>query len=246
MTDAGVKETTVLFGDLKLTVDDNDEGGRAYKNRDWFEEYRSTFYQDIAHYLAPAWVFDVGANYGCTGVFSKMRFPSARLILAEPNPKLARFIRKNMAQNGFDHYELFEGVVGDGGTAETLFHINPSSSQDCRVLAGGQGWTPATVPQTSLDAMGRAIPGTDGVYIKMDTQGYEAHVFKGAEHFLSRHRQWLAKAEFAPHWLRSQGSDPAAFLAYLAGRYMVCEHIPRTRFGTAGLAAVTGHTVKPG
>ena len=55
---------------------------------------------------------------------------------------------------------------------------------------------------------------------------------------LERRSDWLIKMEFAPHWLRSQGTDPLELLRYLVGGYQIAEYPERIVYKTSGLASL--------
>lgn len=85
-----------------------------------------------------------------------------------------------------------------------------------------------------------------GVYIKIDTQGWEERVFAGGRGFLSSHAKWFIKTEFAPEWLESQGSAPATLLRELIDRYDVYESAGRQRWNCATMAELIGTPLSPG
>jgi hypothetical protein len=80
----------------------------------------------------------------------------------------------------------------------------------------------------------------DPTFLKIDTQGFELHVLRGLEPWLAARRGWVIKMEFAPQWLRSQGTSPAELLGYLLERYEVAELPARIAFGTPRLEALFG------
>jgi len=241
-----VVDETIGFEKLKFTFNKSDNGGIAYKSRDWFEEYKSPLYTDIQRLLKPEWVLDIGANYGLTVLFSRQRFPNARIIAAEPYGALVDYIRRNAELNGIKNLQIFEGFVGDETATEAVFHVRKDSSQDCRVKSPGLGWQPVKTAQTTLDALARDISDKSPVYIKIDTQGYEASVFRGGESFLSRNQNWVIKTEFAPYWLLSQGTKPAELLRYLLSRYVVAEAPARSIFAQGTLADAMRYPLRVG
>ena len=221
-------DKTFHVGDLKLTIDQRDQGGLQYEGRQSVEEHRSQFYDQLRSTLNPNVIVDVGANYGFTGALLGTRFPRAKLILVEPDPKLGRYIRMNMAQNNIAEYLLYESMCSETAGQGAEFGINPVSSQDNRVT-GLRGWKSITVQTVSISNI--LVDHSDKrVFIKLDTQGHETQVIKGAEDFLANSENWLIKSEFAPHWLHSQGNSPENFMKYLLERYRVTEAPSRTRF----------------
>ena len=222
-------ERTLQIRDISLTVDFADAGGRMYASHLSHEEYVSPVYDAIAQCLDPRFVIDVGANYGFTGLIFAKRFPGAKVVLVEPSPRLCGFIKRNFEANGVSNYEVIQAVCGELDGIARSFCLNPVSSQDNRVI-GLDGWKSVQVPTTTLDRIIADAYTSGGVFIKIDTQGFEERVFAGAAKFLSEHNNWLIKTEFAPNWLESQGTDPLEFLRFLIAKFVVVEAPARSRY----------------
>lgn len=245
LIDAEKERGQVQIGDIALSFRDRDGGGRHYLQRGHSEEYHSRLYSILRVTLDPSACIDIGANYGYTGLLMRRAFPDSHLTLVEPIPWLESYIRHNFAQNGmrFDRLESAICSVPTEGNRST-FGVRPNSSQDSRVVPppGAQAIETAVV---TLDQLASRIGPDEGVYIKIDTQGWEQRVFEGGEGFMSRHHKWFAKTEFAPEWLESQGTDPVALLEWLMARYEIHESVGRVRQNAACLADVVGRSLIP-
>lgn len=236
----------VQIGDLVVHFKASDTGGTHYYGRSHFEEYRSALYPCLQAELAPAVCLDVGANYGYTGLLMHRAFPQARLILVEPIPWLEPFVRHNFAVNGARldaFHSAIVSVVPEGGRSS--FGVNTKATQDSRVVAK-PGWDVVETDVVAIDDLLADVPPDQGVYIKIDTQGWEKSVFASGAAFLARHPRWFIKTEFAPAWLESQGTEPAALLGDLLNRYAVFEHLGRTRWRAETLAEIMGRPLEPG
>jgi FkbM family methyltransferase len=219
----------IKIKDISLIVDSSDDGGRAYAARSSHEEYVNPIYADIISYLDPHLVIDVGANYGFTGLIFAKRFRDAKIVLVEASPHLCTFIHRNFELNMMNNYEVINAICGRIDDSKGMFFFNPSNSQDNRVI-GLDGWKSIQAPMKSLSRIIEEIYISGNIFIKIDTQGFEERVFSGVEDFLSKHDNWLIKTEFAPYWLKSQGTDPLEFLRTLVTNYMVIEAPARSRF----------------
>ncbi len=237
------RDETLDIVDLRLTIDPEDVGGRAYRNRPAVEERNSLLYPAIASHLRPSLIVDIGANYGFTALVLARWFPSARLLLVEPDPKLQPYLRRNLSQNRVRNYELHQALCGDRSELSASFGINPRSSQDNRVR-GLEGWSTVTVRSTTLSDL-LAQHGEAETLIKIDTQGAETQVFRGAESYLLGSDRWLIKSEFAPDWLQSQGNSPVELLDELVARYSVIEAPARARFGRTDLQSLFAQPLRP-
>jgi FkbM family methyltransferase len=216
------RDRLLKIHDICLLVNSSDIGGTQYDSKSSYEEHTSPLYADISQWLDPQLVIDIGANYGFTASLFGKRFPKAHIVLVEPSPQLHDYIRKNLASNGITNCELVEAACGDSVGGSISFALNPCSSQDNRVK-GEAGWKTTEVPVTTLSQIANERYVKGGVFIKIDTQGYEKSVFSGGLDFLETHSPWLIKTEFAPFWLRSQGTDPKELLYFLVDRFAVAE-----------------------
>lgn len=234
------------IGDIILTVRNNDGGGKHYLQRGHSEEYHSPFYRILGHALDPAYCIDIGANYGYTGLLMRKYFPSAHLTLVEPVPWLKNFIIHNFANNDAHFDALHSAICSDidiGGKA--AFGVRETGSQDSRVILQ-PGMKEVVTDVVSISSLACDISDDAGVYIKIDTQGWEEHVFGGAEDFLQRHNRWFIKTEFAPSWLESQGSDPVGLLRKLTDSYDVFESPGRQRWNCVTFAEMAGNPLHRG
>lgn len=231
-------EEFVHFDDITISYNPKDSSGSAYKSRDWYEEYRTTFHDDVNRVISPKYVIDIGGNYGVTTCFFSRRYPNAQLIMAEPNVDLKPYIQKNISQNNVRNCVLINKIIGNRVSDDEKFHINPHSSQDCRVLPARPIWREINSTMTTIDEISQNIDENFGVFIKIDTQGYEENILLGASRFLSRNKNWLIKSEFDPGLMISQGTNPHTYLKYLIENYIVAEYIPRPRYGASALKEV--------
>jgi FkbM family methyltransferase len=168
-------------------------------------------------------VVDVGANRGQFGLFARRCHPSARLIAFEPLPVPASRFRRVLG--GDAYVTLHMAALGfDRGSAA----MHATRSDDCSSLF------PPTAQQQRLSA-GAIEVGTQNVHIgrltdfvkretirppallKLDVQGYELEVLRGAEELLQAFDWIYAECSFVElyrgqpladeviTWLRERG-----------------------------------------
>jgi FkbM family methyltransferase len=173
-------------------------------------------------------------------------FPGAHLTLVEPVPWLEAYVRHNFARNNVPLPQFHSAICSvRSATGRSEFGVQAKGTQDSRVVPQ-RGATVVETGVVTLDDLCADIAPEDGVYIKIDTQGWEERVFSGGEAFLSNHKRWFAKSEFAPQWLESQGTDPVALLQWLLARYSVHESVGRVRYGCTSLDEAIGPPLAPG
>ena len=128
---------------------------------------------------------DVGANWG---IYSySLSHLGGQVYAYEPNPNLARFMRRTTASN----VQVFQRALSDyngEGTLSTpvlgshvshnLASLNRTLEEDSREMQ---------VPVSTLDSAGHA----DVVFIKIDVEGHEQRVLAGAVHTIREFRPTL-------------------------------------------------------
>ncbi len=142
-------------------------------------------------------VLDVGANIGQFAKQVRAVFPDARLYSFEPLPSAYAQLETWASSQPGDRVRTFKLAIGDAvGTVEMHHHtdFSPSSSILESISQLGNQF-PQTrkqaieqVPLTTLDAMLADLsePLDDEILLKIDTQGYEEYVFRGAPETLNR------------------------------------------------------------
>ena len=135
----------------------------------------------------PAVVFDVGANCGLFSAFVSQKFPESRTFAFEPSSDLIPIIRLNCA---LPSVTICEYAVGSINGNQVLF-VNPESQQTnsinreaVELFAKSNTLKELVVPCRTLDSVAEeyAIDRVD--VLKVDVQGFEGEVFRGATRIL--------------------------------------------------------------
>lgn len=154
-----------------------------------------------------AHVADVGANIGLyTLLLARLTGPAGRVYAFEPDPLMGQALRANLATHGAGHIELFPFAAG-AATGHAVLQRNAVNSGDNRLgAATGTGWhaSQESVPVRPLDEM---LAGRRVDFIKMDVQGWEAEVLRGASALLEANPGLRIYFEFWPHGLERAGTS---------------------------------------
>jgi FkbM family methyltransferase len=230
---------------LKLRVLANNGDAGWYQQRQRFEERVSLLY-DFLDREEFELLVDVGANVGLITLTALLKAPRLRALAIEADPRVRTLLRRNIETHlGVDSQRVrVEGaIVGDEELPEAGFSLNPGGTLDNRVNM--PTWQQIAVPMRTLDSLLASEDlAEQKVFIKIDTQGFEARVLKGAEKPLASLNNWVMKMEFAPDWLRSQGTDPMELLCYLGERYEIAEFPERIPYGTPSIDALFAHPLR--
>lgn len=116
--------------------------------------------------------YDVGANIGQLSIEAALIVgPSGSIIAFEAHPKIAYFFRNNIEFNKLNNIRLVQAAVGE--TCGWLnFSDNKSDDENGVLNSGG-----IKVPVFTLDTF---LDGSKIDLLKIDVEGYELFVLKGA------------------------------------------------------------------
>jgi FkbM family methyltransferase len=141
-------------------------------------------------------IFDVGGNFGQSALRFSRAFPQARILTFEPVPESFRKLQANTA----DHHgiEAFEHGFGD---VRGLFEIQIQPNAGANTLGGSKSSLGSVEIRLETIDEFTAEKGIEAIdLLKIDVEGFELQVLKGAEGLLSRGgvRHVFAECVFAP------------------------------------------------
>lgn len=179
-------EILLLPGGLRLKL--------RHQNFHW-RDYRLNL-RLKASGVAPACIFDVGANEGQFAIGALAAFPGARIISYEPG--IGAFTRLRQSLASHPGVELINKAVGSD-TGEAVLHVT-NADQSSSLLELGRGHLETypeiketgqeTVVVTTIEEeLGRIAP-NGPILLKIDTQGFEMQVLRGAGSALES-IQWI-------------------------------------------------------
>lgn len=145
---------------------------------------------------------DVGANIGIlTLVAAEAVGPSGRVVAVEPGPATFRALEANVELHALSNVHVVEAAAGpEPGVVAVTDLITDDQN---RVVEWGAG---PHVPLTTVDILTKDIEVVD--LLKLDVEGYEVAVLRGAPELLLRCRAVLV--EVGPQNLARYGETPTA------------------------------------
>lgn len=179
-------------------------------------------------------VFDVGAYIGIYSIIlSRYLGDNGHVHAFEPSPASARLLREHLELNrARGKVSVWQcGVSSECGRARFFAasaHIQNSFSE--AALGGDCAAAAIEVPVISIDAFceREAIRPT---WVKVDTEGWEMHVLRGAERLLAADKRIRFIVEMHPYAWPSAGYDADSFRQYCRARGLHVE--PLTGQGDA-------------
>jgi FkbM family methyltransferase len=161
-------------------------------------------------------IADVGANAGFyTLEMSSLVGPTGRILAFEPDAYNFSLLRKRLNQAGVTNVDTFQIALGDTAGHATLYSSAYNRADNRLHPSHEEAHVEATQVEVSrLDDVveARRMPTIDA--LKIDVQGAEEHVLRGARAALAKGLRWIW-IEFSPSHLRPAGTDPRQFLALL-------------------------------
>lgn len=142
-------------------------------------------------------VFDIGSNTGIYSILSAVSQPYSKIFAFEPNPINSERLSQNLALNKLNNVELIENAIGEENKIINLnVPENDIISDTTSVIEefskstykGKLSWKKIEVEQFSIDEMYSRLNLTRLDLIKIDVEGYEIEVLKGAQKVLKSNR----------------------------------------------------------
>lgn len=176
----------------------------------YFERWVDDF---LSSSLKPGHVaLDVGANSGChTLVMASAVGQAGRVLAFEPNPRMFDRLQANVKLNRFEHVAIFPMAVSDAPGQLKLFI--PAQADYNQGLGSvhranlEDSCDEVSVETATLDAIVLANQLQRLDLIKIDVEGHELQVFKGAEQTLKKFKPILV-FEFSERQWRNAGVTP--------------------------------------
>jgi len=175
--------------------------------------------------------WDIGANYGIY-TLSMLKFfgKDNRVVLFEPLPQVFKILKKNLeANSAYEACNIYPINCALGTkTGTDYLYLSSLGTADSRLyeptdnllLNQGQNRQKIQVSVDQLDNTALTLFGnypTDNI-VKIDVQGKELDVLKGAESLISKSERTVVFLEFWPHGLKQNGVDPKQLLSFFQQR----------------------------
>lgn len=163
--------------------------------------------------VRPNWhIADVGANQGIYTLFLSAAVPLGHVYAFEPDPSLFASLKGNVLRNGANNVTLFNAAAASKPATLLLRPSRLNRGDNQIVSSETPGADTVAVDAISLDEV---IPQLKLDLLKIDVQGFEVEVLRGAEKLFEANPPLLILLEFWPHGLRNAGSNPEEFLDIL-------------------------------
>jgi FkbM family methyltransferase len=156
-------------------------------------------------------ILDVGANLGIISLLMARRFPGRPIHAFEPNPSALLSLRANFVRNKCNHAQAYAAAIAahDG---EILFQVDPVNRATTHIAGANEDGTAspqiARVPCLTLDSFIETRNIDEVCLLKVDVEGYEELVFRGAEQILKKQLIETVYYEVCPSLAARAGFAP--------------------------------------
>ena len=124
---------------------------------------------------------DIGANIGCHSLVMSQN-GEHHVWAFEPQSEPCKALRRSIAANDISNIEVFQTALGETTGANSLVHSTILGSGAMRIGKGGE-----SIQMTTLDHVWRQQGSPEISMGKIDVEGYEKKVLRGATACFSSH-----------------------------------------------------------
>ena len=220
LNDNPPRPTEISRQGLRFDVDPKSYIDRTLYYLGVWEGYTTTFVESC---LRPGMVvIDAGANIGWyTLAMARVVGPSGRVYSFEPAEEELTRLRSNVRLNRFENVRIKPLALAE---AEGWATLSDTLDAGTTYVGGGK----RRIATTSLDRL-VAEEGLERIdFIKMDVEGSELHVLRGAREVLRRFHPMLM-VELEPVPLSRMGTDPQTVIAFLRSEGYELKELVRGR-----------------
>lgn len=177
--------TVQIRGNVRICVPNDINLMTSYvllEQEDWFEDE----IEFVRLMLQPGdRVIDVGANYGVYALTSAgLIGPEGRVWAIEPCTETLGFLRQSVDVNGFSNVEVIKMALSDR-QGHGYLSLSPNSELNAVTDARDPAVQYEEIETDTLDRCMSRFGWSDVAFIKIDAEGKEESILKGAQTFLA-------------------------------------------------------------
>jgi FkbM family methyltransferase len=177
---------------------------------------------DLLNSLRPDDCFwDVGSFTGLLTVFAAQKCSGGTVLSIEPEPNFLARVARNVEINGLTNVKII-----NSGLSDQPGHLQLNSS-------GVEGWAPSfydkglhdwiEVPMTTVDLICEEFPDYVPNVLKIDVEGFEGKVLRGAQKTLGSEKLREIYLELHPKFLNENNEPIGAILSILEEKGFLLE-----------------------
>jgi FkbM family methyltransferase len=155
---------------------------------------------------------DVGANVGVHAVrLARLTGQHGEVIAIEPDPDVVRRTQRNIALNGLANVRVISAAASDRPGAMQLYRPGSRDTNRARASLHRHPYLTGVTTAVPVVTVDDICAGAPVSLIKIDVEGHEAAVLRGAAGTIARHAPSLV-FEYAPELLGDAAAPPFGWL----------------------------------
>ena len=180
--------TVLDYGWIKLPYSDDGDVQELYYHAHSQEYYQNDMPIIRPHIKPGDCVIDIGANLGfVTTMLASLVGKDGKVFSFEPSAVTYQKLLRTIEANELSMVEPVNFGLGKQETTHDLYRVSGSSGNDTLIKSGDGKISTGQVKIISLDSFLAQKPQPIS-FIKIDTEGYELQVLRGAIGTLKKHR----------------------------------------------------------
>ena len=179
----------------------------------YYDEALESFFKDCQQAKV---ILDIGANIGWTTLRSAKENPKARIIAFEPHRVTFERAQDNFSRNNFSNIELLNVGLGDKNTILKIYEMKDNNSGMNRIVLEEINRPFKEVKIKRLDELIQELNIETVDLIKIDVEGFEPFVLKGAAAILTNSNAKIIM-ETDDRFLKNNGSSAQELISLLQG-----------------------------
>lgn len=219
-----MQEKESSFCGVKIFVNPNDTAGNIILKGDNPEQVEiNTILKNIKE---DSIMVDVGACYGEYTLLCAKKANKGKVIAVEPNPYHFKLLKKSVEANRLENVILINKALSDDEGMMSFYmgnnHLEGSTlfkDKMIQELGNNVIFEEIQVEVITLDTLLQSLSINKIDILKIDAEGAELKIIKGAEKTLKESTDLKMLTEFGIHSIASSGESPVEYLTYLTNRF---------------------------
>lgn len=180
------------LGNFSLEYDINSGIGSAYFYNGCFEEGEIAFFEKILKGIDSPVILDVGANIGTHSIRWAKINRKTKVFAFEPSPTTAQMLEQNVERNRLkDQIKVFATAVSESPGTARFYHCVDDAYSSLKDTGRYEVIDIIEVQVTTIDAFCKEQGLKKINLIKVDVEGFETEVIKGAIETLKKYKPEL-------------------------------------------------------
>jgi len=168
-------------------------GGREFFSTEFMKNYISK--DDV--------VIDIGANIGYYALLEGKLARKGEIYCVEPVPANVHLLKKNIELNNCKNISVFQYAIGDFNGKSKIYIYDKCNWSSFIRNPKGNIVEEIEVPVMTLDTFVKKHVHRNPTLIRMDVEGYEYNILKGASETLRKSTKLKLAIEMHPHLMPS-------------------------------------------